>query len=129
MTRTLAPTVATHIDELKTLMEIQQETFNSRIASLQTLQNDFIQSQKESHANMDKRFTDILSTQLDTLIEKALPRITARMDEKINDYFCQSQKRSHPPSTTSSPALSSTGLMHPMGHLPSPLPPHMAHPL
>jgi hypothetical protein len=127
MTRTLAPTVATHIDELKTLMAVQQQTFNSRIASLETLQKDFIQSQKESHANMDKRFTDILATQLDTLIEKALPRITARMDEQINDYFRQSQKRSHPPSSTSSPALSSTASSHPLGHLPTPLPPNMPH--
>jgi hypothetical protein len=37
LTRTLALTIATHINELMILMETQQESFNSRIPSLQNL--------------------------------------------------------------------------------------------
>jgi hypothetical protein len=125
ITRTLAPTVATQIDEIKILMTTQQETFTARIAALQTMQDDFLKRQQVAHDNMDKRFTDLLSSQLDTLIEKALPRLTQRMDDKINDYFTTaSHKRPHPPSSSTSPDLSSTA---PMQH---PIPPHVPyHPL
>jgi hypothetical protein len=128
ITRTLAPTVTTQMDEIKILMASQQEAFNTRINSLQTMQDEFLKRQQAATQNMDKRFTEILSSQLDTLIDKALPRLTQRMDEQISAYFQSSNKRPHPPSPSTSPALSSNASLRTGAPIPPPLPPHMLHP-
>jgi hypothetical protein len=47
ITRTVAPTVTTNIDKIKTLLETQQASFDARIVTLQQLQDDFIKKQEQ----------------------------------------------------------------------------------
>jgi hypothetical protein len=48
MTRTAAPTVSTHMDEIRTIMQMQSAQFNNRIADLQKIQDTFLKKQQAS---------------------------------------------------------------------------------
>jgi hypothetical protein len=50
----MAPTVATHIDELKTLMTTQQASFDAKLQDLQILQATFLTKQTEVQEAMEK---------------------------------------------------------------------------